>query len=131
MTTRKISRQAKQLVSHVLDNRGYPEPKLVRAVAKAVAGSAWPHRAALLREFAKQVLWIEASQTATITSAEQLSAEDKNRIETIVKKQYPHIKEVRWDIEESLLAGIRVTAGDMWLDMSIQQRLTQIQEKLG
>ncbi len=131
MTEQQLTKRAKKLVSHVVDTRGAIEPKMVRAVAKAVAGSKWPYKAALLRQFSKEVLRIEASQTAVVESADKLSEADRAMVEQLLKKKHPTVRQIDWQTDSALLAGITVKAGDTWYNLSVQERLAQVQENLG
>jgi F0F1-type ATP synthase delta subunit len=131
MTDRRIARQVTQLVSHVVDSRGYPEAKMVRAVAKAVAASKWPHRTLLLREFARRIRQLESARTAVVTTAEPLSAEQQREVAQLVTGSRPQIVAFDWRTDPSIIAGMTIKAGDSWFDVSIKQRLTQVQENLG
>jgi F0F1-type ATP synthase delta subunit len=131
MTKRQIELQTRALLAHVVDSQGRLEPKLVMAVGRAVAGSDWSHKRTLLRQFAALVARLEYRQQAVVSFAASLSEEDRRTITHMLQKHHPEVVTVVWQHQPELLAGVTAQVGDVWYDLSAQQRLLQVQEHLG
>jgi F0F1-type ATP synthase delta subunit len=131
MTKRQVELQARTLLAHVIDRQGRLEPKLVAAVGRAVAASHWPHKRPLLRQFMALVARLEYRQKAVVSFAASLSDEDRQVITRMLQKRHPEVVTVDWRHQPDLLTGVTAQVGDVWYDLSAQQRLLQVQEHLG
>lgn len=131
MTSRQLELQIRALMQHVVDRHGKLDGKMVRAVFEAVAKSDMSNKAALLKGFVAAINNLERQQRAVVTSAAELNAEEKQRIEKLLQEKHPHLTTVDWQRKSDLLAGITAQVGDTWYDLSIKQRLAQVQERLG
>lgn len=131
MTNQQIKHQSQILLAHGLDAAGKLQPKMVVAIAKAVAESSWPHKRALLRQLLRDVTRIEAQQTALVSSAKALSHEEQQSVIKVIQQKHAQVGEFRWQVQPELLAGLTIKVGDTWYDYSVQQRLLQVQEQLG
>jgi F0F1-type ATP synthase delta subunit len=130
MTTRQLGLQVNALIRHTIDNQGRLQPKMVKAIFAAVAESKWPHKRVLLRQFVSEIARLERQQRAVVVSAQALVEAEQQQIEEMVHSHYPGVATIDWQRQPDLLAGVSLQVGDTWYDLSVKQRLTQIQEHL-
>lgn len=64
--------------------------------------------------------------TAIVTSAVELSSDQKHRIEAALSRTYGHDVNVNLEVDSSVLGGIRVRVGDDVIDGSILRRLDDV-----
>lgn len=67
---------------------------------------------------------------AKISSAKECSADEKNRIQSMLEKKLTRTVECQWSIDESLLAGLRIKINDQILDNSAANRLHRLKEEV-
>lgn len=67
---------------------------------------------------------------AVVTSAQELSDEEKDAIASALKKRLGREVKITTEIDESILGGAIIRAGDLVIDGSIQGRLKNIQHAL-
>ena len=131
MTSRQLKLEVRALMQHVVDRQGKLDAKMARAVFEAVAKSDMSNKARLLKGFVAAINHYERQQRAVVTSAAELNTEEKRQIEKILHEKYPSLSTIDWQRKTDLLAGITAQIGDTWYDLSIKQRLAQVQERLG
>jgi F-type H+-transporting ATPase subunit delta len=67
---------------------------------------------------------------AEITSAMELSADDQERISQSLIKEYGDGLVFSFQVDPSLLGGLRVRVGDRLMDNSVASRLTKLRESI-
>ena len=68
----------------------------------------------------------ERRRQATIYSADILSEESKNEIQSRLLGKYPFIRSWNWEVDSALLAGLRFQIGDLVIDGSLAQKIRQL-----
>lgn len=129
----KIPREAQQIARKLyqicLDADGSLNPQTVKSTVDA-----------LLKERPRFVLQILyrlrelcrlhlAKTTAVITSAHQVG-QQQDAVKSQIRSHYPFITDMRFEIDPSLIAGLRIQIGSNVWDGSIKQKLKQLQESL-
>lgn len=71
-----------------------------------------------------------APTKAEVTSAAELSAEDKEQLQRSLAAQYGDGLVFTFNVDPALLGGLRVRVGDRLIDTSIASRLTALRESL-
>lgn len=66
----------------------------------------------------------------SVTSAFQISEEERNKMISSIRQQLGSSVEVKWDINKDLIGGMKVGVGDMVLDNSIETALKRIEQQL-
>jgi F-type H+-transporting ATPase subunit delta len=72
----------------------------------------------------------QAPTKAEISSAVELSAQEKESIRQSLAKQFGGELTFTFDVDPSLLGGLRVRVGDRLIDTSVASRLTALRESL-
>ncbi len=67
---------------------------------------------------------------AEITSAVELSADEQEQIRRSLTKQYGEGLVFTFQVDSSLLGGLRVRVGDRLMDNSVASRLTKLRESI-
>jgi F-type H+-transporting ATPase subunit delta len=67
---------------------------------------------------------------AEITSAEELSGEQRAKIERDVQQKYGQGTLLRFKVDESLIGGLIIRVGDRVIDNSLRARLSELQRNL-
>jgi ATP synthase F1 delta subunit len=67
---------------------------------------------------------------AEITSAVELSADDQEQIRQSLVKQYGDGLVFTFQVDPTLLGGLRVRVGDRLMDNSVASRLTKLRESI-
>lgn len=108
-----------------LDNE--QQRNLVRLLAEnrrlGVLASLAEQYAALKRDF-EQTLDVE------ITTAAEPAEAEKNTLIRAVEQKLARRVEVRWSVDDSLIAGARIRAGDLVIDGSAAAELEQLRQAL-
>lgn len=66
------------------------------------------------------------SRTATIQSAVPLTEEERSLIQAKLEARYGGVLYYRWEVEPSLLAGVRIQVGDDVKDGSVRSRIDRL-----
>ena len=82
--------------------------------------------AALLKAFSGMVEYAVKSRTATIQSAVPLTEEERSLIQAKLEARYGGALYYRWEVEPSLLAGVRIQVGDDVKDGSVRSRIDRL-----
>ena len=69
-------------------------------------------------------------QTVTVTSVVELSKAQLEHIKKAVEKKYGKSVKVETVVDESLLGGLRITAGSHQLDASVKTQLDTVRKQL-
>jgi ATP synthase F1 delta subunit len=67
---------------------------------------------------------------AEITSAVELSADEQEQIRRSLAKQYGEGLVFAFEVDPSLLGGLRVRVGDRLMDNSVASRLSKLRESI-
>lgn len=67
---------------------------------------------------------------ADITSAEELTPEQRGKIERDVQKKFGEGTLLRFKVDESLVGGLIIRVGDRVIDNSLRARLSELQRNL-
>ena len=66
------------------------------------------------------------AQRATVTSAVELDAETRQRVEGSVRGRYGPEVQVRYEIDPELIGGLKIQVGDEVIDGSVAARLGEL-----
>ncbi|MBA3534660.1 MAG: ATP synthase F1 subunit delta [Ardenticatenales bacterium] len=84
----------------------------------------------VIRQVRTIVPSLDESSDVVVTSAHELSAQDRERLETNLRAQHgPEIR-IRYEVDPELLGGLRIRAGDQITDHSVAARLEALRERL-
>jgi F-type H+-transporting ATPase subunit delta len=86
-----------------------------------------PHTAeafTTLVDVARRILAVE------ITSARKIASEEQSALLEQLQRELGAMASISWNVQEDLLAGLTVKAGDKLLDSSVRGALTRIREEL-
>jgi len=81
----------------------------------------------------KQVLSAEGQgpQQAVVTSAIELSAEEKQQIEARLAEQFGPNLDITYVVDPEILGGLVIQVGDKLIDDSVRGRLNALRQKIG
>lgn len=85
----------------------------------------FPYSLAILSDYKKLVFMYLKSKTLKIQSAIGLSQEEITRIEDLFKNKY-NLFYTQIEIDESLISGVIITAGDNVFDTSIKRQIRHL-----
>lgn len=85
----------------------------------------FPYSLAILSDYKKLVFMYLKSKTLKIQSAIGLSQEEITRIEDLFKNKY-NLFYTQIEIDESLISGVIITAGDYVFDTSIKRQIRHL-----
>ena len=102
---------ARRLFRLCMDGNAVAEDR-VRLIARKIAERKPRNYAALLKAFSGMVEYAVKSRTATIQSAVPLTEEERSLIQAKLEARYGGALYYRWEVEPSLLAGVRIQVGD-------------------
>ena len=71
-----------------------------------------------------------APMEAEVTSAVELSDEDQTKIRTQLMQKHGESLVIQFNVDPSLLGGLRVRIGDSLIDNSVASRLTALRESI-
>ena len=86
----------------------------------------------VMRDAQEQRAQISGVVELTARSAHQLDSEQRQRIESIAKQQYPSAKQIRAHevIDESVVGGINLAFPHASLDLTVRAKLNQLREAI-
>lgn len=143
----KVLESTKDLKA-ALHNPGYPmkeRASVLGAVAEGLAGSHKEvvalsiamlenRRLPLMKEvaevFGEMVDAYQRLLSLQIVSAYELNDQEKSEIASSMRTQLGADVTISWNIEPDLIGGLRIKAGDVVLDNSVQANLQKISEAL-
>lgn len=67
---------------------------------------------------------------AEVTSAVELSAEQRTKIEKDLKARYGALLDITYKVDPEILGGLLVRVGDKVLDSTLRQRLNAVQRNM-
>lgn len=112
---------ARRLFRLCMDGNAVAEDR-VRLIARKIAERKPRNYAALLKAFSGMVEYAVKSRTATIQSAVPLTEEERS----LIQARYGGVLYYRWEVEPSLLAGVRIQVGDDVKDGSVRSRIDRL-----
>ena len=115
---------ARRLFRLCMDGNAVAEDR-VRLIARKIAERKPRNYAALLKAFSGMVEYAVKSRTATIQSAVPLTEEERSLIQAKLEVRYGGAL-YRWEVEPSLLAGVRIQVGDDVRDGSVRSRIDRL-----
>lgn len=95
---------------------------LVEKAISIISKLPYPYSLNILTEYKKQIFAYLASKTLKIESANGLSSNDISSIENLFKERYS-LMYTQTEINDSLIAGVKITAGDYVFDTSIKNQI--------
>ena len=116
---------ARRLFRLCMDLNAVAEDR-VRLIARKIAERKPRNYAALLKAFSGMVEYAVKSRTATIQSAVPLTEEERSLIQAKLEVRYGGALYYRWEVEPSLLAGVRIQVGDDVRDGSVRSRIDRL-----
>ena len=116
---------ARRLFRRCMDGNAVAEDR-VRLIARKIAERKPRNYAALLKAFSGMVEYAVKSRTATIQSAVPLTEEERSLIQAKLEARYGGALYYRWEVEPSLLAGVRIQVGDDVKDGSVRSRIDRL-----
>lgn len=94
----------------------------VENVISVIVKLPYPYSLSILSEYKKQILMYLDSKTLKIESANDLTNDNVSMIETLFKKRYS-LMYTQTEVNDSLIAGVKITAGDYVFDTSIKNQI--------
>lgn len=85
----------------------------------------------ILRRVRTIVPTLSDSASVLVTSAHQLSSEEKDRLEAKLREEHGDEIRVGYDTDADLLGGLRIRVGDRVIDRSIAAKLEAMRQRLG
>jgi F-type H+-transporting ATPase subunit delta len=67
--------------------------------------------------------------TATVTTAQELSTEQKKKITAAIEKKYGKV-ELKQVVDESIIGGVNVQVGSTEYDATVRGKLAQLRQEL-
>ncbi len=123
-----ISRR--KLANHVADKlaAGENASAVLRELAAYLLDTKRASEAELLVRAIEEALLLRGTALVTTTSARPLSIEATADIKAMVKAKYEHVQQVelREIIDQSVLAGVKITLPDMQLDTTAKTTLEKL-----
>lgn len=128
LTHPKITKQEKKAcIEEVYGQFG---PILVNFLKILIDKNRFNHVNAICDEFdANYVEHFKIIQ-ASVTSARELSVDEKQRLNEKLEKKFSHSVECTYAVDESLLAGIKVRVNDMVYDNTAINRLNKMKDSI-
>ncbi len=123
--TKDVQAQARRLMRLCIGEDGLMQESRVREVATAISTRKPRNAAALLTAFTELVRLEQTRHTATITSAIELTEDEKAAIRARLDARHPGLG-YSWEVEPSLIAGLTVKVGDDVTDASVRTRITRL-----
>ena len=111
------------LVNKLLAGKASPEGALLIQQAVVQAGKRRASR--VLELFAKLVAQVANSLVAKVTVAQELSAQQQERLQAALAKTYGSAIKLNIEHDASLIGGLRVQIADQIIDGSLASRLNQ------
>lgn len=118
----------KQIINGFLPAQADPE---VRNLAYMLASkNQMNHLPQIVGEFDQMVARGAPGQMARVTSAIELSADERARLEAKLRKQYGDELALDYRVDPSVIGGVVVRVGDIVIDGSVAGKLAQMKQKL-
>ncbi len=127
---------------HLLENPDIPKHERVDLVAKLLDGRVHPYLANFVKIMTERGVSTEISESFEVyerlyrekyhirkvraVSAVELSAEQKEKLQTKLETNMKCAVEIEYEIERSLLGGMRLYFDDRQIDDSIESKLKEI-----
>ena len=115
----------------------YPELGIETDVAKDLISELVTNASAgklkkILDDYDRLAQFNKKQVKARVTSAQPLSAEQVDRLKAVLQKQIEgdETLELEQDVDESLLGGLKVDMNDRSIDLSVSQRLGEMDRAL-
>lgn len=116
------------LVHRLLDGRAHSlTVDLLDGLAKDPAGRSFSHG---IRELVDQAAQRKDKVVAVVTTAVELTVEERNRLIAALGRVYGRPVAVHQEVQPSLGGGLRVRVGDEVIDGSVAGRIDQLRTKL-
>lgn len=123
--SKEVQADARRLMKLCLNEDGSMNTDNMRQVIGTITERKPRNYVAMLCALRELVRLYDKRNTATITSAVELSAEQREAIVTKLSARHAGLQ-FCWQIDPSLLAGITVQIGDNLTDSSVKSRIERI-----
>ncbi len=125
---RQARKDAKALFNACLNNKGGLTETRVKKVVKALLGDKPRGYLAILTHFHKLVRLKLAENTATVTTADQLTEEQAGEIQKSISEKYGKDLKFQLKVDPKLIGGARIQIGSDVFDASIKARLDKLRQ---
>lgn len=125
----KISREARKLTRELFTMacpKGTPEPERIREISDYLIAEKPRFYTQILKEFTRLIRLELAKHHATVSSAAPLSEHTREQVRNEIIRHFGEATTFTFQVDPSLIGGMRVQHGSDVLDGSIRSRLENL-----
>lgn len=117
-------------VAAVAGKTGVSDPKAINLISLLAENRRLGALGSIIEIFSGMIDELRRSLALTVTSAFPVSAEEAERVKDSVQTASGGLATVAWQVDPSLIGGLRIKIGDRILDTSIRNSLEKIRNEL-
>jgi F-type H+-transporting ATPase subunit delta len=130
MKISKDSRDTARRLMQLCMKDGVLQEDRVHYIAGRMAADQPRHYAQILTAWTRLIRIELERRQVTATSAIELTADEKRDIENSLQIQYGNGLQYQWEVDPSMIAGIRLKVGDDVIDGTVKARIDRLVQGL-